>query len=56
MNFLISFEMCSTSKLSKYIILLQFTYKVIQWVPIDLKPSRFITYVPSLILGKFFLE
>ena len=36
-------------------MLLPFTYKAIQSVPIDLKLSRFITYAPSFILGKLFL-
>ena len=52
MNFLISFGICSTQKLSKYMILLPFTNKAIQLVPIDLNSSRFITYVP-LNLGSF---
>ena len=56
MKFLISFEICSTPKLSKYITFLAFTYKPIQWVPIDSYPSGFITYAPSLILEKIFLE
>ena len=30
------FSIRSTPKLSNYIILLPFTYKAIQWVPIDL--------------------
>ena len=33
-----------------------FTFKYIQCVPIDSNPSRFITYTPSFILGKLFLE
>ena len=36
MNFLISFGICSTPKLSKYVIISPFTYKPIQWVPTDL--------------------
>ena len=55
MNFLISFGICSTPKLSKY-ILLSFTYKAIQRAPADLNSSRFITYAPSFILGKLLLE
>ena len=35
MNFLISFVICSTQKLSKYVTFLAFTYKVIQEVPIE---------------------
>ena len=31
-NFLISFGMCSTPKLSKYVAVLLFTYNAIQWV------------------------
>ena len=56
LNFLISFGICSTPKLSTYIMLLQFTYKAIKLVPIDLKSSRFITYAPSFFLDKLFLE
>ena len=56
MNFLISFGMCLTPKLSKYVIFLAFTYKAMQWVPIDSYLSRSITYAPSFILGKLFLE
>ena len=56
MNFLISFGTFSTSKLSKYIMLLQFTQKAIQGVPTDLESSRFITYDPFFILGRLFLE
>ena len=37
-------------------MLFTFTYKAIQWVPIDLKSSRFITDAPSFILGKLFLD
>ena len=32
MNFLICFGICSTPRLSKYVIFLAFTYKAIQWV------------------------
>ena len=57
MNFLISFGIYSTPKLSKYIALLfPFTYKAIQWVSIDLNSSKFIKYVPSFILGNSFLN
>ena len=56
MAFSISFGICSTPKLSKYVPFLAFTYKAIQWVPIDLYSSRFITYATSFILGKLFLE
>ena len=38
---LISFGMYSTTKLSKYVTLLPFTYKTIHCVPIDLPSSRF---------------
>ena len=55
MNFLTSIGRCSTQKLSECIILLPFTCKAIQWVPIDLNSSRYITYVPSFVLGKLFL-
>ena len=49
MNFLISSGICSTPKLnmSKYIILLRFTYKAIQLDLIDLNSSRLITYALS---------
>ena len=56
MNFLISFRVCSTPKMSKCITLLSFTYKAIQRVPIDLNSLSFITYAPCFILGKLFLE
>ena len=53
MNFVISFGICSTPKLSKYTIIFAFTY---QANPIDLNSSRFIKYAPSFILDKLFLE
>ena len=56
MNFLISFGICSTPKLSKYVTCSAFTYNAIQCVPIDLYLSRFIIYAPSFILGKLFPE
>ena len=56
MNFLISFGIRSTPKLSKYVTLSEFTYNATQRVPIDLYSSGFITYAPSFILGKFFLK
>ena len=56
MNSLISFEIYFTPKLSKYVKFSTFTYDAIQWVPIDLNSSKFITYAPSYILGKLFLE
>ena len=49
-----NFGICSTSKLSKYVTLLPFTYNAIQLVPNDLYSSRFITYTPSFTLGKLF--
>ena len=55
-NFLVSFGVCPTLKLSKYVTLLSFIYKAIQWVPIDSYSLRFIIYVPPFILGKLFLE
>ena len=55
MNFLISFEICETSRLPKQVTLSPLTCKAIQWVPIDLYSSKFITYVLSFILGKLFL-
>ena len=53
-HFFISFGMYSTPKLSKYVALFPFTYRTIQWVPIDLHSSKFIKYTPSfsLLLGK----
>ena len=56
MNFLITFGICSTLKLSKYVTFLAFTYKAIQSVPIDSYSSRFVAYTSSFILDKLFLE
>ena len=56
MNYLISFGICSTPKLWKYVTFLLFTYKAIQWVPIDSYSLRVSIYAPSFILGKLFLE
>ena len=56
MNCLIFPRIYLTPKLSKYVTLPSFTYKVVQWVPIDLYSSRFIMYAPSFILDKLFLE
>ena len=50
-NFLISFGICSTPKLSKQVTLLN-AYKSIQWVPISDHSSRLITYVPFFILSR----
>ena len=48
--FLISFGICSTPKLSKYIMLLPFTYnKAIQRVPNDSYSSKFIKYAPFFV-------
>ena len=55
-NILVSFGICSILKLSKYIILLPFRYKIVQRVPIDLHSLRSITYAPSFILVKLFVE
>ena len=55
MNFQFSCGICSTPKLSKYIMLLPVTYKAIELASIDLN-SRFITYALSYILGNSFLE
>ena len=52
MNSLISFEICSTPKLSKDVRLIAFTHKAIQGVPIDSYSSRFIIPGPSFILNK----
>ena len=35
MNFVITFGICSTPKLSKHVTFLTLTYKGRQWVPID---------------------
>ena len=51
--FFISVEMCLTPKLSRYLKLLPFTCKDIQWVPIDLNSSRLTTFVPSLTVFLF---
>ena len=56
MLFSIYFGIYLTSKLSNYMILLPFTYKHIQWIPIDLNPSWFVEYAPSFISGELFLE
>ena len=56
MNFLISFGIYSTPKLSKYVSSSAFTYNAIQWVPVDSYSSRFIIYAQSFILDKLFLE
>ena len=56
MNFLIPFGICSTPKLSKYVTYKAFTCKAIPCVSIDSYSSRFITYTPSFILDKIFLE
>ena len=56
MIFLIMLGLCFTPKEPKHVILF-FTYKQIQWVPISEYSSRFITYAPSFILfGKLSLE
>ena len=53
--FFVSSGMCSTLNQWKYIKLLPFTCKAIQWVTFDLYSSRFITYAPSFIWGELFL-
>ena len=55
-NILISFGMCSTPKLSKYIILSRFGYNAIQGIPTDSYASRFTTYATSFVLVKLSLE
>ena len=47
MNFIISFGIFSTPKPSKYVTLSAFTYKAIQWVPIDSYSSKYIVYASS---------
>ena len=49
MNFLTSFGIYSTPKLSTYVTLPSFTYESIQRAPIDLYSSRFIIYALSFI-------
>ena len=44
--------MYPTPKLSKYVTLSPFTYKVIHWFSIDMYSSRFITYVISFICAE----
>ena len=56
MNFIISFEMCSTRKLSKYVTFSAFRHNAIHSIPIDLYLSRFISYAQSFVLGKLFLD
>ena len=48
-NFLISFGICLTPKLSKYVTVLVFTYNGIQRVPISEHSSRFIKYASSFV-------
>ena len=55
-DFFISFGICSTPKISNYVLLSPFNYKTIHWIHIDLHSSRFIAYALSFILGKLFLE
>ena len=62
---LISFGICYTPKLSKYVTLLllsmsfglaSLTHKATQLVPISEYSSRFLIYIPSFTLGKLSLE
>ena len=55
MNFLISFGICSTPKLSKYVTFSAFSY-AIHCVPVDSYSPRFVIYASSFILDKLFLE
>ena len=55
MKFLVSFGICSTPKLQNYVALPPFTYKAIQWVPIDLYWSKLITSDPSFILNIYWI-
>ena len=56
-NYLTSFGLCSSPKLSKEVTLLFNAYKAIQWVPVSEYSSRFITYAPLFILsGRLSLE
>ena len=48
--------MYSAPKLTKFITSLPFIYKAMKWVPTALCSSGFITYAPSFISGKLFLE
>ena len=56
MNFLTSFRIFSTPRLTKFAMLLAFTDKTFQRVSIDLYSSKFLTYAPSLILGRLLLK
>ena len=56
-SFFISFGICSTPKLSKYVTVLVFTYNAIQWVSMSECSSRLITYAPYfIVLCKLSLE
>ena len=57
MNFFIQFGICSTPKVSKWVTILSFTCKVIQWVPTDLKDlTHQDIYTLFFVLSKLFLE
>ena len=56
LNFFISFGICSTPTLSKYITPTPMTFKAAQLVYFDLYSSRSITYAPTFTKGKLFLE
>ena len=56
MIFIISYAICSTPKLSKFVTLSSLTCKAIQWVPGDSYSSGSIIYALSFILDKLFLE
>ena len=50
-NFLISLEICSIPKESKYMTVLLFTYNAIHGVPILEYSSRITTFAPFFILS-----
>ena len=50
-------QLILTTRISKYVALLPFTYKVMQSAPIELYSSRCTTYDPSVVIfGKLFRE
>ena len=56
-NLLISSGICSAPRLSRFVILLAFTYRAIQCVPVDFYSSRFTMQAPSFIVfGTLFRE
>ena len=54
-NFIISFGICSTQKLSKTVTFLELTYKAIQLVPIDSHSSIFIIFLCPILYFKYII-